>query len=1168
MKLKLLACLLVLLFGLPLMAAPPRVKSVQDAALKVDNTSYMGANRIFLFVTNHGNFGRDLGGVFGNDYGTWFPFTSIADIQSGRTKSPYYAGGLWIGAVDSVSSETLVVVSEYSSEYVPGPSLGGTFQTDRPEFRVYKLFRDSSASNPNYDYTYWPSATQGAPLRIDTTWSVDTLVIPPESTIVIIDTTPGRIGDQICWAVFNDFNPAKHTNNSGSTAPLGVDVKQSVFAFERTNGALANIVFLRWQIFNTGARTLQDCFFSVWSDPDLGTAGDDLVGCDTLLNLAYTYNATNHDNEYAQAIPPIVPAIGIDFFQGPLVFTGVESDTARMWGQKWPGYTNMGLYSFNKYINGTDPDNYAQTYQYMLGLDPKHGAIPFVNPITGLVTRFVMSGDPVTGTGWLDDAPDDRRHLQTTGPVVFRPGDSTEILAAMVIGQGGNNLSSITVMKGIDAYAQKLYDLGFVPPEPPAKPVITLANLPGEITLSWTNKSELFPGDYNFEGYSLWQGASASGPWTLISTWDLDDGYVGGMIDTVFVPDAGQPLPVSMRAVTNSGLNYNYTFTRDQVTGNRLYDVTEYFFKVSAFAWGTTFKGSPVTAGDHFLESETVVTAIPQAPLAGYTPEETVHSEVPVAHTGVSDGTVTVEVLDPLALTGHDYSVTFHYFPPDTTVTITMEQDTTPWYTYDTLPDTCAMQHVGDTLWTAILCVDTILDSTVLGELLVDTSVVIDSTMYWNLNDLTLDTTVLSEQTNQSGDNVYYVVDGFLCKVAGPHPGIRSFLVVHNAAGAIDPPESGALGSQGFPTTTYYDPTNGNPVVGIQQVDSSRWLFHTADNGGTSGGGTRGSYAAFLSRTFRAGEDGGARLRRLGAYDWEMRFTGTNDNPGVNGGYGWDAFNTGNGYWVPFEIWRIGSGTPTDPSDDVRLIPWILGDATGNGSGDDFIYDLSQYGSSADGTCHDGCEHSVSGGDNDPYTDWVYWREPDDMSAGDAGYQLFATAMQTDPLNWPGNELPVMDRTVLVNWNGGVEPPFNAPLPELGTVWRIVTFKPNTPNDVFAFTPVAPLYAENQQSLDAIKAVPNPFYLFGPYDPAVGNYQIKFHHLPKVCSITIYNLAGDFISRIDKNDDTPLATWNLQSDNRIPVASGIYIYVVDAPGFGQKIGKLAVFYEQEVLTIY
>ena len=99
--------------------------------------------------------------------------------------------------------------------------------------------------------------------------------------------------------------------------------------------------------------------------------------------------------------------------------------------------------------------------------------------------------------------------------------------------------------------------------------------------------------------------------------------------------------------------------------------------------------------------------------------------------------------------------------------------------------------------------------------------------------------------------------------------------------------------------------------------------------------------------------------------------------------------------------------------------------------------------------------------------------------------------------------------------------------------------------------------------------MPNPFYLYGPYDPAIGNRQIYFSNLPETCTITIYNLAGDYINRVDKDDPaTSMAFWNVQTENNLPVASGIYIYVVDAPGFGTKIGKMAVFVEDEVLLIY
>ncbi|MEW5795198.1 MAG: hypothetical protein AB1772_02445 [Candidatus Zixiibacteriota bacterium] len=1159
MKFKLLAGLMVLLIGLPIMAAPPTGKSARPSALTVDNTTYIDANNILMFVTNHGNFGRDLGGVFGNDYGTYWPFTTVEAIDNGsNTTSPYYAGGLWVGAVDSATNDTLVVVSEYSSEYVPGPSLGGTFQTDRPEFKVYKAYKDSLIEIVTAESTYyrsdylaslaWP-IDQGAPWMVDTTYYFDTSVNPPDVTIRSIDTLPKFFGDQVCWSVFNDFDPAQHNNDNGETAPLGLEIKQAVFGFDRED-PLGDVVFVQLQIYNKGTKTLEQCFFSIWSDPDLGGAGDDLVGTDVDLDLAFTYNADNSDQDYGS----VPPSIGLDFFQGPLEFTGNPDDSAKMWGEWWYGYVNLGLFSFNKYINGTDPDNYVETYQYMLGLDAKNNGAPFTNPVTGEVTRFVMSGDPVRANpllDWLDIAPDDRRHMQTTGPVVFRPGDSTEILCAIVVGKGGDRKSSISVMRYNDRFAQSAYDADFDLLDPPAPPVVKVAELDGQLTLTWTDASEVTPGDFPFEGYTVYQGESASGPWTRIANFDLINGDAQ-IQDEVLDPLTGALEVRAVKFGTDSGIRRYFVVDQDYLTGLPLFNLTEYFFKVEAYSFKPDATPRTLTSSNR-----DPIILVPQEEVADETWQGEVGSTVEVKHTGASGGVVTVEILDPSILNGHDYSVTFHYFPPDTTVSVHQELDSV---TYDTLTDTCAFELQGDTLWVAILCVDT---TEYYGEPVYDTT--IDSAMYWNLNDVTAGTVVLSEQTNQTGDDDYRVADGFLVRVSGPPPDavFASFQVVANGAGPLDPPEAGAAWFGDFPVPTILDP-DGYPTDN-QQVGDGLWFFHTGDNGGTNGGGNRGSYDAFLSRTFR---DDPGRFARLDAYDWEMRFTGSNANPGVNGSYGWEAFDDSRSYWVPFEIWRIGVSTPNDPSDDVRLIPWVLGDPAAVGDGND-IYDMSQYGSAADGNCGGGCEHSVSGGDNDPYTDWVYWRLPEDNSPGEAGYNAFEAAMLSDPFSWPGNELPVMDRTVLVNWNGGITPPFNQDLPEQGTVFRLITEKPNSVSDVFTFTVPSPTpVTPSEDALARIKAVPNPFYLYGPYDQAVGNYEIKFHHLPRKCTISIFNLAGDFISRIEKDDDSPIASWNLQTDNRIPVASGIYIYVVEAPGFGQKVGKMAVFYEQEILTIF
>ncbi|MCD6250082.1 MAG: hypothetical protein J7J98_07130 [candidate division Zixibacteria bacterium] len=1162
MKLKLVSCLLILLVGVPLMAAPPIGKSVRtSSALTIDNTSYLDANNIFMFVTNHGNFGRDLSDYFGNDYGTYWPFSTQADISSGaNVTSPYYAGGLWVGAIDAVTGDTLVTISEYSSEYVGGPMADSTFQPDDPSFKVYKLYKDSLADNPNDDYTNWP-VDQGAPMNHDTTWSVDSSADPWDSTFVSVDIVPGIIGDQTLWSVFNDANPVAHGNML--TAPLGIEVKQLAFAFSRED-PLGNVVFLRYRIYNKGPKILNQCMFSIWSDPDLGGSGDDLVGTDVDLDLAFTYNATNSDQYYGTT----PPSIGIDFFQGPLVYTGDMDDVAKMWGQDWPGYENMGLYSFNKYINGTDPDDAIEAYNYMLGLED-NGSVQ-IDPTTGLPSRFMMSGDVVAGTGWLDAAADDRRHMQTVGPLTFRPGDSTEILCAMVVGMGGDRKSSISVMKYYDRFAQTAYDIDFKLPEPPASPVVTVAELDGELVLTWTDTSEVAPGDYNFEGYTILQGETATGPWTRIANFDVVNGDAQ-ILDEVLDPLTGALETRLVRAGTDNGISHYFVIDQDYLTGTALNNLTTYYYRVEAYAYIID-----ATPKIQFSANKTPISITPQKPIANEEYNEIVGDTLDVAHpAGASQGVVTVEIVDPSVLTGHDYSVTFHEFPPVIDTVFGFYEDSAAYYTYDTLTDTCEVFNQGDSLWVAVLCVDTILDSLILSNQEWDTTVTTTVDLYWRLNDVTASTIVLNEQTNQSGDDNYQVTDGFVVRVSGPPPGqmFTGFQVVANGAGPIDPPESGAAPWYGFPVPTEVD-EDGYPTDG-QQVGDGAWLFSTGDNGGTAGGGNRGPYDAFIARTFRGDP---VRIANLGAYDWEMRFTGSNDNPGVNGGYAWAAFSSGAAIWVPFELWRIGVSTPDDPSDDVRLIPWIYDD------GGDSLYYMSSYGAvltdSTDNCGPGGCEHSISGGNNDPYTDWIYWKVPADVTPGEAGYNVFEAGMLTDPLNWPGEEAAVMDRTVLVNWNGdttadasgGATVPsgYNQDLPEQGTVFRINTAKPNATNDVFTFSPSAPTaVAMGEEALQAIKAVPNPFYLYGPYDPAVGNRQIYFSNLPTECTITIYNLAGDYINRVEKNDaSTSSAFWNVQTENNLPVASGIYIYVVDAPGFGTKIGKMAVFVEDEVLMYY
>jgi hypothetical protein len=679
MKIKLLVCLLVLLFAMPLTAAPPKGKT-SKSALNIENTTWIDANKILMFVTNHGNFGRDLSDYFGYDYGTFYPYAGdpdpITEGNANAIRSPLYAAGLWIGGIDSATGETRVIVAEYNDEYVPGPMSGGTYIEDNADFKIFKMTPNMDTTSDMYRDYMSIAVPQGAPSK-------------DVGGVTVADIT----GDQMLWAVYNDADPSQHNNNSGETDPMGLEVRQSTFGFDRQN-PLGEIVFLKWQIFNKGGNTLQDCYFSVWSDPDLGGSGDDLVGIDTLLSLGYTYNANNNDQFYGSA----PPAIGFDFFQGPLVFTGDDADTGKAFGQLWPQYRVLPAASFNKYINGTDPDNFTETYNYMKGLNADGSDYQY----DGNTLLFQVSGDPVANTGDLDTAPNDRRMMISTGPITFRPDDSTEIVAAIVVAQAGDRLSSISLLKYYDQFAQIAYDNDFVIPVPPAAPVVTASELDKQIVLTWTDTSEVDPGTHPFQGYTIYQGEVVNDimEWTQIGNYDVADG-VALIADEVFNVDAQALETVIVKQGSDNGITRYFVVNQDYLNGGDLVNVSEYNFRVEAYSYSAdAVPRTETSAGE--------VKIRPHAPLAGVvTTVEALDTVVAVQNaTGTGDGSAFALILDPLALTGDDYRVSF---------------------------DTDGSGHI-----------------------------------FWELLNVTTNTTLLTEQYNQSGDDLYPVVEGMMVKVLGP----------------------------------------------------------------------------------------------------------------------------------------------------------------------------------------------------------------------------------------------------------------------------------------------------------------------------------------------------------------------------------------------------------------
>jgi hypothetical protein len=261
------------------------------------------------------------------------------------------------------------------------------------------------------------------------------------------------------WSVFNDLNPALRTNRAASTLPLGIEVRHKTFAAYRY-GALERTVFLEWKILNRGLDPLTDAYVAIWSDPDLGGATDDLAGCDTLRSIGYCYNGVDNDEVYGST----PPAVGVQLIQGPII--PAPGDTAYVSGRLIPDYRNLPMTAFSRFINGTDPDSPGASYNYMRGLNQDGTVV--IDPTTGRPTPYWVPGDPVSGTGWVDSDPADRRMLVSCGPFTMAPGDTQTIAVAVVIGHGPDRLASISALEQeADEVPGLFRQIVETPPPPP-----------------------------------------------------------------------------------------------------------------------------------------------------------------------------------------------------------------------------------------------------------------------------------------------------------------------------------------------------------------------------------------------------------------------------------------------------------------------------------------------------------------------------------------------------------------------------------------------------------------------------------------------------------------------------------------------------------------------------
>ncbi len=279
---------------------------------------------------------------------------------------------------------------------------------------------------------------------------------------------PGIPGaSQTIWIDYDD----SRSLDTYASPPIGLEVQETYWAYahdERLNDIIFHNVKIIYRGLSTSAADshIDSMYIVNFSDIDDGAYYDDYIGCDTALNMGYIYNSKNADDIYKKYFPA-PPAIGYTFLHGVAERTGSPSDQAIVNFKLQKGYKYFNSKPLTVYIahrtGGTFADPFFNNYYYgtlsfynfMRGYSPRP-PYPAIRPFSGLYGpmggygTYMLSGDPVTGTGWIDgilEGAGDRRMWMVTGPFNLRIGDTAEVSLALAGGIGTDYLKSILILR-------------------------------------------------------------------------------------------------------------------------------------------------------------------------------------------------------------------------------------------------------------------------------------------------------------------------------------------------------------------------------------------------------------------------------------------------------------------------------------------------------------------------------------------------------------------------------------------------------------------------------------------------------------------------------------------------------------------------------------------------
>jgi hypothetical protein len=297
----------------------PSNKSTLSGTSSVVRHSGLNINNLWVQVCNDGRLGYDTlgvrgmtyplfeGGILYNDNIFW-----VGKIDDGQLPVVRSGGGTYREAV-GVRPGTIVskgIAEDPQSE-------SARVYRFRPDYLTGDLTLDAAALNgvdiskvtpemvssvrENYrkDLSEWPWK-KGAPF-----------VDKNHNGVMDQGENPGlENASQVAWFSYNDLDETVSKALAGDP-PIGLEVQVTLWAYKGTPN-LDDVIFKRYRLIYKGTSLtsstarIDSMFLTQWSDPDIGSASDDLGGCDSLLIWVMRTTPTHMEMNRIAFIRPLV----------------------------------------------------------------------------------------------------------------------------------------------------------------------------------------------------------------------------------------------------------------------------------------------------------------------------------------------------------------------------------------------------------------------------------------------------------------------------------------------------------------------------------------------------------------------------------------------------------------------------------------------------------------------------------------------------------------------------------------------------------------------------------------------------------------------------------------------------------------------------------------------